>query len=518
MKYRILWADDEIEYLKPHIFFLSERGYEVTTVTNGEDAVQLSRESWFDIIFLDEQMPGMGGLNALTAIKSHLPFTPIVMITKNETESIMDEAIGRNIAEYLIKPVNPNQILLACKKLLDAERIKGNAATQGYVQEFNRISRLLLEPLTAEDWIDIYRRLAEWEVEFDSYPQVDLRQTLLDQKRECNAEFGKFIERNYRDWIFSDRSARPMLSVDVLDRKVSPAIQNGETVFLFVVDCLRYDQWLVMEKILQPYFRIEREAYFSILPTATSYARNAIFSGLFPVEMEKRYPTLWQASQESESSKNLYEPDFLEDFFKRRRLPVKDLKYTKLTSTDDSRTFEQNILGHLKYQLNAVVVNFVDILAHSRSDSQVIRELSPDEVAFRSLTQTWFEHSAFLRMLKALVKQNVTILITTDHGSIRCLRSSKVIGDREASTNLRYKFGRNLQCEPKQAVYIRNPNDWKLPQHGLNVNYIIAKEDFYFVYPTNYHKYINYYKDSFQHGGISLDEMIVPMVTLRPKG
>ncbi|MDW8465842.1 MAG: PglZ domain-containing protein [Chloroherpetonaceae bacterium] len=305
---------------------------------------------------------------------------------------------------------------------------------------------------------------------------------------------------------------------NVLDRKVSPAIQNGETVFLFVVDCLRYDQWLVMEKILQPYFRIEREAYFSILPTATSYARNAIFSGLFPVEMEKRYPTLWQASQESESSKNLYEPDFLEDFFKRRRLPVKDLKYTKLTSTDDSRTFEQNILGHLKYQLNAVVVNFVDILAHSRSDSQVIRELSPDEVAFRSLTQTWFEHSAFLRMLKALVKQNVTILITTDHGSIRCLRSSKVIGDREASTNLRYKFGRNLQCEPKQAVYIRNPNDWKLPQHGLNVNYIIAKEDFYFVYPTNYHKYINYYKDSFQHGGISLNEMIVPMVTLRPKG
>ncbi|MFN3385475.1 MAG: response regulator [Candidatus Thermochlorobacter sp.] len=515
MKYHILWADDEIEYLKPHVFFLNEKGYEVTTVTNGEDAVQLSRTRKYDIIFLDEQMPGIGGLHALLEIKANTPATPIVMITKNETESIMDEAIGKNISEYLIKPVNPNQILIACKKLLDAEKIKSYSVTQSYIQEFNRISRALVEPLDASGWIDIYQRLAQWEVELDNYPQIELRQTLLDQKRECNLEFGKFVERNYREWIFSDRATRPMLSVDVLERKVAPAIQDGETVFFFVVDCLRYDQWLVMENILQPYFKIEREAYFSILPTATSYARNAIFSGLFPVEMEKRYATLWQASQDNENSKNIHEPDFLEDFFKRRRLPIKDFKYTKLTSAEDSKNLEQNILGYLKYQLNAVVVNFVDILAHSRSDSQVIKELSPDEGAFRSLTQTWFEHSAFLRMLKALAKQKVTIFITTDHGSIRCLRSTKVIGDREASTNLRYKYGRNLQCEQKHAVYIKNPNDWKLPQHGLNVNYIIAKEDYYFVYPTNYHKFINYYKDSFQHGGISLEEVIVPMITLR---
>ncbi len=516
MKYHILWADDEIEYLKPHIFFLHEKGYEVTTVTNGEDAVQLSRTSRYDIIFLDEQMPGIGGLHALLEIKAHAPATPIVMITKNETESIMDEAIGKNISEYLIKPVNPHQILLACKKLLETERIKGHSITHSYIQEFNRISRTLLEPIDAAGWLELYQRLVHWEVELDNYPQVDLRKTLLDQKRECNAEFGKFVERNYRDWIFSERTARPMLSVDVLDRKVAPAIQNGETVFFFVVDCLRYDQWLMMERILQPYFQIERSAYFSILPTATAYARNAIFSGLFPVEMEKRYPTLWQASQDNESSKNIHEPDFLEDFFKRRRIPIKDLKYTKLIGAEDSKNLEQNILSYLKYQLNAVVVNFVDILAHSRSDSQVIRELLPDETAFRSLTQTWFEHSAFLRMLKTLAKQRVTIFITTDHGSIRCMRSTKVIGDREASTNLRYKHGRNLQCEPKHTVFIKNPNDWKLPQHGLNVNYIIAKEDYYFVYPTNYHKFINYYKDSFQHGGISLEEMIVPIVTLRP--
>ncbi len=517
MKYRILWADDEIDYLRPHILFLSEKGYEVTTVTNGEDAVQLSCKHAFDIVFLDEQMPGIGGLDALSAIKAAKPSLPVVMITKNEQESIMEQAIGKKISEYLIKPVNPTQILLACKKLLDAERIKNDAATQNYISEFNRISCELLEPLNETRWKDIFFRLVQWEVELDDYPNVDLRQTLLDQKRECNAEFSKFVEKNYPTWIHSDKDKRPMLSVDVLERKVLPELSGSHPVFLFVVDCLRYDQWLVMEKILGTLFNVERDAYFSILPTATPYARNAIFSGYFPLEMEKRYPELWKDSQEDEHTKNRYEPDFMQDFFSRRRLAIQ-AKYAKLTSTDESKQYEQNITSQLKNQFNAVVVNFVDILAHSRSDMQVIRELSPDESAYRSLTQTWFEHSAFLRMLRTLSKYQCTIFITTDHGAIRCLRHTKVIADREASTNLRYKFGRNLQCEPKHAVYIKNPNDWRLPQHGLNVNYIIAKEDYYFVYPTNFHKFVNQYKDSFQHGGISLDEVIVPMIRLSPKG
>lgn len=513
MKYRILWADDEIDYLRPHVLFLSDKGYDVTTVTSGEDAVQLARDQNFDIVFLDEQMPGIGGLDALSEIKSFRPALPIVMITKNEQESIMEQAIGKKISEYLIKPVNPTQILLACKKLLDSERIKGDAATRNYISEFNRISQELFEPLDESKWKQIFYRLAQWEVELDEHPNLDLRQTLLDQKRECNAEFGKFIEKQYRSWANAEKEQRPMLSIDVLEKKVVPELSLGYPVFLFVVDCLRFDQWLVMEKILGSMFKVERDAYFSILPTATPYSRNAIFSGLFPLDMEKRFPELWKDSQEDEHSKNRYEPDFMQDFFARRRISV-NAKYAKLTSTEESKNYEQNITSQLKNQFSAVVVNFVDILAHSRSDMQVIRELSPDEAAYRSLTQTWFEHSAFLRMLRTLSRQKCTVLITTDHGAIRCMRHTKVIADREASSNLRYKFGRNLQSESKHAVYIKNPNDWKLPQHGLNVNYIIAKEDYYFVYPTNFHKFVNQYKDSFQHGGISLDEVIVPMIRL----
>jgi CheY-like chemotaxis protein len=516
MKYKILWADDEIDYLRPHVLFLSDKGYDVTTVSNGADAIELSKSQNFDLIFLDEQMPGLSGLDALSEIKSFKPAVPVVMVTKNEQESIMEQAIGKKISDYLIKPVNPTQVLLACKKLLDGERIKGDAAMKDYISEFNRISRDLLNQPTPDEWRDIFVRLCQWEVELDEHPNLDMRKTLLDQKRECNSEFSKYVERQYKNWIHAEKNDRPMFSVDVLERKVVPELEKSDCTFLFVVDCLRYDQWLVMEKTLGHLFNVERDSYFSILPTATPYSRNAIFSGLFPLDMEKRYPDLWKDSQEDEHTKNRYEPDFMEDFFKRRRMTVK-AKYAKLTSSDESKNYEQGILSQLSNQLNAVVVNFVDILAHSRSDMQVIKELSPDEAAYRSLTQTWFEHSAFLRMLKTLSKQKATILITTDHGAIRCMRHTKVIADREASTNLRYKFGRNMQSESKQAVYVKTPTDWRLPQHGLNVNYIFAKEDFYFVYPTNFHKYVNQYKDSFQHGGISMDEMIVPMIRLTPK-
>ncbi|MBC8043070.1 MAG: PglZ domain-containing protein [Rhizobacter sp.] len=517
MKYKILWADDEIEFLRPHIMFLDDKGYEVTCVTNGEDAVQLSREKHFDIIFLDEQMPGIGGLAALSEIKTITPATPIVMITKNEEEAIMEKAIGRKISEYLIKPVNPNQILLACKKLLQAERIKADAASRDYIQEFNRISQQLMMPMEAADWLGIHERLSQWEVELDEHPNTGLRQTLMDQKKECNLEFSKYVEKRYLDWCNSEKDNRPMLSVDVLEKKIVPELDSGKPIFMFVVDCLRYDQWLVMEKLLQPFFNVEHDFYMSILPSATPYARNAIFSGFFPTDIEKRHPDLWAASEEDEHSKNRYEKEFMEDFFRRRRITVKDIKYTKLINADESRTYEQNIMGQMKNQLNAIVVNFVDILAHSRADSQVIKEISPDESAYRSLTQTWFEHSSFFRMLKTLSQQDATVIITTDHGSIRCLRSAKVIGDREASTNLRYKFGRNLQCEPKNALYIKDPQTYRLPSHGVNMNYIIAKEDFYFVYPTNFHKYVNQYRDSYQHGGISLDEMVVPIVKLTRK-
>jgi len=515
-RYRILWADDEIDMLKSQIIFLTEKGFDVTTANNGEDAIELSKKDNFDIVFLDEQMPGIGGLAALNEIKAAAPTTPVIMITKNEEESLMEEAIGKNISDYLIKPVNPNQIVLACKKLLDSESLKEDKAAKDYIQEFNKITQQLMMPMEPEDWIDLHCRLSQWELELDEHPNLDLRETLTGQKRDCNAEFSKYIERNYETWCNSDPEDRPTLSPDMLDQYVVPYLEKGKKVFCFVVDCLRYDQWLIMSDMLQHYFQVENNQYFSILPTATPYARNSIFSGLFPDDIAKHHAKFWNESLENEHSKNKYEDEFLKDFFKRRRLKVNGIKYSKLTSTEESRNFESTILNHLNHQLNAVVVNFVDILAHSRFDSQVIKELSPDENAFRSLTKTWFEHSYFFKMLKTLSKQDVIVVVTTDHGSIRCQRPSKVIGDRDASTNLRFKFGKNLQCETKHAVMLRDPEVFRLPKHGLNVHYIIAKEDYYFVYPTNYHKFVNQYRDSFQHGGISLEEMVIPIATLTP--
>jgi DNA-binding response OmpR family regulator len=514
-KYKVLWADDEIDLLKPHILFLSDKGYDVTCVTNGTDAVSAAREKAFDIIFLDEQMPGIGGLKALSEIKTFTPATPVVMITKSEEESIMENAIGRKISEYLIKPVNPNQILLACKKLLQSDKIKGDAASRNYIQEFNQISQRLTSPLETADWLDIHTRLTDWELELDEHPDLGLRQTLLDQKREANAEFGKFIEKNYIHWCNAEKDKRPILSVDLLERKVLPELDNPNPVFLFVVDCMRYDQWLVMESLLQNFFTIQRDMHVGILPSATPYARNAIFSGLFPADMEKRYPELWANSDADEHSKNRYEREFMEDFFKRRRIAVGgEAKYVKLTSIDESRTMEQNILQYMKNKFTAAVVNFVDILAHSRSDSNVLKEISPDESAYRSLTKTWFEHSSFFRMLKTLSQQKATVIITTDHGAIRTLRSAKVIADKDVSSSLRYKFGKNLQCDSKNAMFIKNPSEYRLPKHGINVSYIVAKEDYFFVYPTNFNKYVNQYKDSFQHGGISLEEMVIPTIKL----
>ncbi|ACF13811.1 response regulator receiver protein [Chloroherpeton thalassium ATCC 35110] len=517
MKYKILWADDEIDFLRPHVMFLSDKGYDVTCVMNGADALERARQNNYDLIFLDEKMPGISGLDTLSEIKNISPATPVVMITKSEEESLMNKAIGKKISEYLIKPVNPNQIWLACKKLLESNRLKEGAAAQDYISEFNRITQELMGPMDDEDWRDLHRRLSEWEVELDEHPNLDLRETLVGQKRECNLAFSRFIENNYADWCATEKDTRPMLSVDVLEKKVIPELDNDGSVFFFVIDCLRYDQWLILERTLQNYFNIEHDSYFSILPSATPYARNAIFSGLFPADIAKRLPSKWIIAPEAEQSRNSFEQDFLEDFLKRRRVSVKSAKYTKLIGADDSRTYEQTILGQVKNKLNAVVVNFVDILAHSRFDSQVIRELSPDEAAYRSLTQTWFEYSSLHRTLKALANEKVTIILTTDHGSIRSMRHTKVIGDREASTNLRYKFGRNLQCDQKHAIYIKDPATYRLPRQKLNENCIIAKEDYYFVYPTNYHKFINQYKDSFQHGGVSLEEIVVPCMRLTPR-
>ena len=518
---RILWVDDEIELLRSHIIFLSEKGYEVDTVTNGEDAIASVKEKVYDLIFLDEMMAGKGGLETLGEIKEINSGIPVVMVTKSEEETLMDEAIGGKIDDYLTKPVNPSQILLVCKKILEGRKISGQYAAKDYLNDFNEISRQLLMNPDYDEWMDIYLKLTGWDVELDTHPGLGLRQTLNDQKKEANKEFSKFVEKNYPDWIaLKNDEYRPRLSPEIAENFLFDFLRKeNKTVFFFVIDCLRLDQWLIMEKHLNELFKIDKQYYYSILPTATPYARNSLFSGLFPSEIEKYYPQLWQSGNDDENSLNRYEKELLQLLLDRKRIKLRnELKYIKIIDPEVGKNFENNILSYKNTHFTAVVVNFLDMIAHGRSDSDILKEIAPDEAAYRSLTNSWFIHSSLFGTFKSIAKMdNVKIVVTTDHGSIRSLRGAKVLGDREASTNLRFKYGRNLKVDEKHAVFIKNSEDYKLPRRGVTINYIIAKEDYYFVYPTDYHKYLTYYKDTFQHGGISMEEMILPVITMEPK-
>ena len=518
---KILWVDDEIELLRSHIIFLTEKGYDVDTVTNGEDAIDEVKNNQFDLIFLDEMMAGMGGLETLAQIKEINPNIPVVMITKSEEESLMHDAIGSKIKDYLIKPVLPSQVLMACKKILESKKISVEYVSKDYLNDFNEISRLLMTDLNYVDWINIYIKLVNWDMELDIHPEIGLRQTLSEQKKECNQAFCKYVEKKYKTWIESvGETNTPVLTTQIAEKYVFPHLQNSKgPVFFFVIDCLRLDQWLVMEQNLTDLFNIEKDYYYSILPTATPYSRNALFAGLFPSEIEKHYPDLWTTMSDDENSMNKYEKDLLQLLLTRRKISLNnELKYIKIIDPDVGRSFEQNVLSHKKTHFMAVVVNFLDMIAHGRSDSEILKEIAPDESAYRSLTNSWFQHSSLLNTFRAIATiPNAKIIVTTDHGSIRTLRGAKVLGDKEASPNLRFKFGRNLKVDEKHAIFIKNPGDFKLPKRGVTISYIISKEDYYFVYPTDYHKYLSHYKDSFQHGGISMEEMILPVITMESK-
>jgi CheY-like chemotaxis protein len=518
IKNKLLWIDDEIELLRSNILFLEEKGYTVDEAMNGEDAISMVREKDYDLIFLDEMMAGMGGLKTLATLKEIHPSVPVIMVTKNETESLMEDAIGAKISDYLLKPVNPNQILLVCKKFLEGKRIKGETLSRDYIQELNKISSALMGPLDYKDWININQDMTQWEMELDEHPELGLKDTMMQQRRECNIEFCKFYENSYLEWIHKKKPG-PIISNEVVENFLIPELDSNKSIFFFVIDCLRLDQWMLMERHLYDYFKISKDFYYGMIPSATPYARNAIFSGLFPSEIEQHYPDLWAKGEDDENSKNNNEKEFLEKLLGRKRIKLRnELKYVKILEADFSKGIENKIATFTSNHLNAIVVNFVDILAHSRSDNAVLKEIAPDESAYRSLTDSWFEHSSLFSMFRILANQkNVKIIITTDHGSIRCLRGAKVLGDKETSTNLRYKYGRNIKCEDRQAIFIRNPLDYKLPKRGGIVNYVIIKEDYYFVYPTDYHYYLNYYKNTFQHGGISMEELILPVITLEPK-
>ena len=515
-KKKIMWVDDEIELLRPHIMFLEERGYEVTGVASGIEAVALSERLRFDVVLLDEMMPGMGGLETLEGIKNADPAVPVIMITKSEEEELMDEAIGKRIDDYLTKPVNPSQIFMACKRILDARKIREGMVVRDYVPEFNRLVGLSSSGLDWQGWADACSRIAAWELRLDEVGDEGLLQSHHDQKKEMSIEFCRFVENNYASWVHGDE--RPVLSLDLFSRFAAPLISAGRRVYFVVIDCMRLDQWMCLEPILQPYFDIDRHVYYSILPTATPYSRNAIFSGLFPSELARKYPDKWESGDSENRGRNRFERDLLELQISRLGLKIRPaVKYFKVYNAEEGNSVKRQVSSLSSFPLVAMVFNFVDILAHGRSESEILQELAPDEGGFRSLMRSWFTHSSLFEILKSVAKEDAAVIITTDHGSVLGKRAALVKGDRETSTNLRYKFGNNIGCDERQAVNVKDPEDFKLPSEGLNRNYLMAKEDYYFVYPTRFHEFEKHYKGSFQHGGISMEEMVIPCSVLTPK-
>jgi len=512
----ILWADDEIDLLHIHVMFLRQKGHNVVTTNNGADAVELVKTDNFDIIFLDENMPGMSGLTALNEIKKIKPSIPVVMITKSEEEDIMDQAIGSKMADYLIKPVNPNQILLSIKKNVDLERLVTQKTTADYQQEFRQLSMQINECRKFDDWVDVYKKLVYWELELAGSNDNMMDEVLKMQKIEANAAFCKYIKNNYISWFDPKSTAKPLISPMLFKQRVAPLLKAGEKVFFIVVDNLRYDQWKVIQPMIEPYMRVEtEELYCSILPTATQYARNAIFSGLMPSEIDKIFPDIWLNDSE-EGGKNMYEKELMQKQIQRMGLNVK-YYYDKINTNKAGKKLVDNFKSLKGNQLNVVVFNFIDMLSHARTEMEMIRELAANEAAYRSLTQSWMEHSPLLDLIKELASEDFTIILTTDHGTVRVNNPIKVIGDRETSTNLRYKQGRNLAYNAKEVFEITNPGKAFLPITNLSSTYIFACNDDFLAYPNNFHYYVKYYKDTFQHGGVSLEEMLVPIIKLVPK-
>lgn len=516
----ILWADDEIDLLKPHILFLKNKGYEVTTVTNGQDAIDLAKAQTFDIIFLDENMPGISGLEALSVLKEICPATPIVMITKSEEENIMDQAIGGKIADYLIKPVLPNQMLLSIKKNLHAREITQQQQNSGYQQEFASLSMSIDNASSFSQWAEVYKKLIYWELELSESNEPSLNSMLRMQKQEANTAFAKFVRRNYQNWIkqithLEHSDDRPMMSPELFKNRIFPEIDNGEKLFFIVIDNFRLDQWRAIQPTLSQFFTCQEDIYCSILPTATQYARNSIFSGLLPNDIARLFPDLW-VDEDDDKGKNINEEPLIKSQLNRFK---KDYSYSYHKVNETS--FGDRLVGQIKSlkqnQLNVIVLNFIDMLSHARTESKTVRELANNEAAYRALTKTWLEHSSTIDIFKTIAEMGYKVILTTDHGTIRVDNPVKIIGDKNVNTNLRYKLGKNLNWQSKQVFEINRPTEFGLPAINLSTSYVFATGQDFFAYPNNYNNYVAYYKDTFQHGGISLEEMLIPLITLTPK-
>jgi CheY-like chemotaxis protein len=513
----ILWVDDEIESLQSQKMFLENKGYNVITLTNGSDAIEFVKQNFVDVVLMDESMPGLTGLQTLAQIKEINAQIPIILITKNETENLMDDAIGSEISDYLIKPVNPNQVLLSLKKIIDNKRLVAEKTTTAYQQEFRNLFMALNNNPDYNDWMEIYKKLTFWELEMEKSNSPEMQEVLQSQKQEANTEFFKFISKQYAKWVHPKSNEAPIMSHTLFQFKVLPHVEVGVPTFFLIIDNLRFDQWKAIQPIFAESFRIlEEESFFSILPTATQYSRNSIFAGLIPADIEKQFPVQWK-NDEEQGGKNLFEEDFLRAQLKRLKREDIKLSYTKIVNNNDGQNLVNNIHNLLVNDLNVIVYNFVDMMSHARTEMEVLKELASDETSYRSLTKSWFEHSPLHMALKKIADKKIKIILATDHGTVKVKNACKVIGDKLTTSNLRYKHGRNLNFDAKDVLAFKDPREAGLPVPTVNSSFIFAKGENYLCYPNNYNHYVNYYKNTFQHGGISMEEMIVPLIKMISK-
>ncbi len=515
-KKHILWVDDEIEMLKPHIIFLGQKGYEVSTATNGSDALDMINKNRFDIVFLDENMPGMSGIEVLPKIKTLRPAMPVVMITKSEEESIMEDAIGSKIDDYLIKPVNPNQILLCLKKNLEEKKLFDQKTTMDYQREFRQIGMEISGRLDFNEWIDMYKKMVHWEISLQNTNDEGIRDILMMQKEEANTVFAKYYIDNYKEWVRPDAKEKPLFSHTLLREKLFPVVDEHQSVFLIVIDNLRYDQWKILQPEISRFFYTDKdEIFYSIIPSVTQYSRNAMFSGMMPSEIQKRYPNLW-VEDEDEHSKNFYEKDLLSEQLKRLGKNYK-FSFNKILNLQAGKKLSEQISNLLSNKLNVIIYNFVDMISHARTEMDIIKELADDEPAYRSLTLSWFLHSPLYDIFRFLSEKKIPVLLTTDHGSVRIKNPVKIIGDRATNNNIRFKYGRNLNYESKNIYEVTNPLELYLPRPNVSTSYVFCKGYDYLVYPNNYNQFVKYFNNTFQHGGISLEEILAPVILLKPR-